>query len=88
MKRIWDALQDLDGMPQCACVDMTKCTCNIGKKLQERHAKISDECEKFLMGLNSGYGVLTNQILAMEHLSAINRAYYVIQKAEKQRQVA
>jgi len=33
MKKIWDELQDLDGLPQCTCGIMTKCTCNLGKKL-------------------------------------------------------
>ena len=40
------------------------------------------------MGLNSIHGILRNQILAMEPLPTLNRAYYLIQQAKKQRQVA
>jgi len=86
MKKIWDELQNLDGMPQCVCGIMTKCTCEIEKKLQERDAR--NKLIQFLMGLNSSHNVLRNQILAMEPLPTLNRAYYLIQQAEKQRQVS
>ena len=39
------------------------------------------------MGINPSHGVLRNKILAMEPLPTLNRAYYLIQQAKKQRQV-
>jgi len=65
---------------------MSKCTCELGKKLQEREAR--NKLIQFLMGLNSNHNVLRNQILALEPLPTLNRAYYLIQQAEKQRQVS
>jgi len=33
VKKIWDELQNLDGLPRCACGIKSQCTCNLGKKL-------------------------------------------------------
>jgi len=43
---------------------------------------------QFLMGLNSGYEVVRSQILAMDPIPPVNKAYYLIQRVEKQRKVS
>ena len=39
---------------------------------------------QFLMGLNSGYDAIRNQILDTDPLPTVNRAHYIIQQQEKQ----
>ncbi|XP_057251309.1 uncharacterized protein LOC130591658 [Beta vulgaris subsp. vulgaris] len=39
LKRYWDELNNIEGFPYCECGAMSKCTCNILKKLAERAAK-------------------------------------------------
>ena len=40
------------------------------------------------MGLNSGYEVVRNQILSMDPLPNVNKAYYIVQQVEKQKQMS
>jgi len=42
---------------------------------------------QFLMGLNSTYDTTRGQILSMDPFPSVNRAYYILQQLEKQRQV-
>jgi len=55
------------------------------KKLQEKNSR--NQLIQFLMGLNSGYDAVRGQILAMDPLPTVNRAYYIIQQIKKQKQV-
>ena len=80
MKKSWDELQDLDGLPQCTCGVMANCKCSLGWKLKEKDAR--KKLIQFMMGLNPNHSVLRNQILAMEPLPTLNGAYYLIQQAE------
>ena len=73
-------------MPQCTCGMMNSCTCHLAKKLQQKDGR--NKLIQFLMGLNSSYGDSRNQILATDLLPSINKAYYLIQHAEKPRKVA
>ena len=56
------------------------------KKQQEKDSR--NKLIQFLIGLNSGYDTMRGQILAMDSLPTVNRAYYIIQQIEKQRQVS
>ena len=71
IKKIWDELQNLDGLPQCVCGIMSKCTCDLGKQLQERDAR--NKQIQFLMGLNPSHSFLRNQILVMESLPTLKQ---------------
>ncbi|PWA39367.1 hypothetical protein CTI12_AA506450 [Artemisia annua] len=41
---------------------------------------------QFLMKLNDEYESVRNQILAMDPLPTVNKAYYIVQQIEKQKQ--
>lgn len=49
------------------------CVCESTKIISEINNE--DKVIQFLMGLNESYGHVTDQILIMEHLPNINRAY-------------
>lgn len=85
MKKIWDELQDIDAFPICSCGVIANCKCNLMKGLHEKESR--SRLIQFLMGLNSGYDTIRGQILSMDPLPTVNRAYYMIQQIEKQRQV-
>lgn len=85
MKKYWDELQEIDGIPKCTCAAAKTCTCNLHKKILDLESR--NKLFQFLMGLNSGYDAIKNQILAMDSLPTVNRAYYIIQQQEKQRKL-
>ena len=62
---------------------MKKCTCELLKKfieIQERN-KVID----FVMGLNKKNENIAGNIMAMEPLPTLNRAFHLVQQAEKQK---
>ncbi|XP_074374224.1 uncharacterized protein LOC141714612 [Apium graveolens] len=86
LKQVWDEIQDIEGLLKCTCAAMKKCTGNLLKKfveIQERN-KVID----FVMGLNKRNENITGNIMAMEPLPTLNRAFHLVQQAEKQNQVA
>ncbi|WOG86569.1 hypothetical protein DCAR_0205784 [Daucus carota subsp. sativus] len=86
LKRIWDEIQDVEGLPKCTCEAMKKCTCELLKKfieIQERNEVID-----FVIGLNKKNENIAGNIMAMEPLPTLNRAFHLVQQAEKQKQVA
>lgn len=86
MKKLWDELQDIDALPACSCGVINTCKCDLLKRLQEKESR--NQLLQFLMGLNSGYDTVKGQILAMDPLPTVNRAYYIIQQIERQRQIS
>lgn len=69
MKRLWSEYGLLRPDPICHCV----CDCNAFQKITEY--KEDDKLIQFLMGLNETYDNVINQILLMEPLPSINKAY-------------
>jgi len=55
------------------------------KKLHELESR--NQLLQFLMGFNSGYDQTRGQILSMDPLPSVNRAYYILQQIEKQKQI-
>ena len=83
LKRIWDELQVLDEVLTCKCGAMDKCTCDLHKKILA-----TDQLKKliqFLARLNSAYDQVKVNILSMNPLPPVNRAYYILQQVEKQK---
>ena len=85
MKKLWDELQERDEFPRCVCAATKACTCDLHKKISVLESR--NKLFQFLMGLNSGYDAIKNQILAMDPLPTVNRAYYILQQQEKQRRL-
>lgn len=65
----------------CEC---GKCTCDLGAKF----AKIQevDRLHRFLIGLDGGvYGAVRSDLLSLDHLSSLNRAYHNVVQEERLR---
>ncbi|KAL2240965.1 UNVERIFIED_CONTAM: hypothetical protein Sindi_0737700 [Sesamum indicum] len=77
LKTLWDELTTLDPSPLCTCGD--------SKKLSERTA--SNQLRQFLMGLSDVYDHVRNQVLLMDPLPTVGKAYSMVHRVEKQREV-
>lgn len=85
LKRYWDEIYELEGIPSRECTAMSKCTCNLYKKLVEREEKC--KTMEFLMRLNKNYEDIRGSILAVEPIPSLNKVFQLVHQAEKQTQV-
>nr|GEX67240.1 hypothetical protein [Tanacetum cinerariifolium] len=85
LKRCWDELQNLNGLPTCTCGKMRDCSCGILDKFLEIDSR--SKLMQFLMKLSDEYKAVRSQILGMDPLPNINKACYIVQHIEKQKQV-
>ncbi|GKB66416.1 hypothetical protein Tco_0927828 [Tanacetum coccineum] len=85
LKRFWDELHSLNGIPLCSCGKIRDCTCGITKKFLEINS--ISKLMQFMMKLNDKFKSVRNQIFSMDPLPNINKAYYIVQQVEKQKQV-
>ncbi|KAL2250124.1 UNVERIFIED_CONTAM: Retrovirus-related Pol polyprotein from transposon RE2 [Sesamum indicum] len=77
LKRLWDELVSLDPLPVCSC--------GASKKISDRTEAY--QLIQFLMGLGDPYDHVRNQILLMDPLPTAARAYSMVHRVEKQREV-
>ena len=78
LKALWDELASYS--PQLTC------TCGGIKKLAKRE---QEDCViLFLLGLNESYSAIRGQILLMQPLPVLNKAYSLVLQEEKQRDVS
>ncbi|XP_043808374.1 uncharacterized protein LOC122722242 [Manihot esculenta] len=76
LKKLWDEYACLEPIPVCEC--------GVAKLFAEIEGK--HKLMQFLMGLNESYDHVRNQILIMEPLPSVNKAYSMILRIEKQRE--
>ncbi|KAL2247408.1 UNVERIFIED_CONTAM: Retrovirus-related Pol polyprotein from transposon RE1 [Sesamum indicum] len=82
LKQLWDELVCLMPPAMCTC---GKCTCGCNKtKVDQIEA---NQLMQFLMGLNESYDNIRNQILVLDPLPHVNKAYSMVLRVEMQRQV-
>ncbi|XP_009768220.1 uncharacterized protein LOC107810325 isoform X2 [Nicotiana tabacum] len=79
IKRLWDEMESLDADSYCVC----ECTCGDKHKMIKREQ--NQKLMQFLMGLNEAYSNARGNILMMESLPDISKAYSLIIQDEKQR---
>ncbi|KAG8661837.1 hypothetical protein MANES_01G043450v8 [Manihot esculenta] len=77
LKKLWD---------KSACLRPVS-TCNCGASKQLVEIKSDDRLMQFLMGLNGAYDHVKNQLLLMDPLPNIDKAYSMMLRVEKQREV-
>ncbi|CAL9023896.1 unnamed protein product [Prunus brigantina] len=77
MKGLWDELGSYNDSPSCSCGAMKK-----HHEKEERNALM-----QFLMGLNESYSAVRGQILLMNPLPSLRRAYALVSQEEKQREL-
>ncbi|KAK3007090.1 hypothetical protein RJ639_016141 [Escallonia herrerae] len=78
LKGVWNELHNLRHIPVC--------TCGAGKKMQEMREE--EKVFDFLMGLDDTYKTVRSQILSIDPLPGLGRAYAVAVQEEKQQVVA
>ncbi|KAJ0928320.1 putative retrotransposon gag domain, retrotransposon Copia-like protein [Helianthus annuus] len=83
LRALWDEIQSVFPTPTCGC---DGCTCDIGKKLEEQKDK--ERLYEFLLGLDSEFGTIRTQILAMQPIPTLGSAYHLVADDEQQRAVA
>ncbi|KAK4386695.1 Retrovirus-related Pol polyprotein from transposon RE1 [Sesamum angolense] len=82
LKQLWDELVCLMPPAMCTC---GKCTCGCNKtKIDQTE---SSQLIQFLMGLNETYDNIRNQILVLDPLPNVNKAYSMVLRVERQREV-
>ncbi|XP_074283781.1 uncharacterized protein LOC141608302 [Silene latifolia] len=86
LKRRWDDIDEIEFFPECNCGAMDKCTCNILKQVLESVSR--EKLITFLMGLNSSYETLRTNILSMDPIPNINKAYSILQQVESQKNIS
>ncbi|CAL8151589.1 unnamed protein product [Prunus armeniaca] len=77
MKGLWDELASYNDSPTCSCGAIKK-----HHEKEERNALM-----QFLMGLNESYSAVRGQILLMNPLPSLRRAYALVSQEEKQREL-
>ncbi|KAF7811806.1 uncharacterized protein G2W53_032782 [Senna tora] len=82
LHRWWDEWTRLSPSPRCHC---GKCTCEVNKRLEEKES--SSRLIQFLMGLNQSFDPLRGQILNLDPMPMVNRAYNMAIQLERQREV-
>ncbi|KAK9668861.1 hypothetical protein RND81_13G092000 [Saponaria officinalis] len=86
LKSVWEDVRALDPLPACSCGVVSKCSCALLKKIADRENK--NNLIDFLMGLHPKYEALRGQILAMEPLPSVNRAFAKVHQAEVQKHIS
>ncbi|KAL4563019.1 hypothetical protein LXL04_027050 [Taraxacum kok-saghyz] len=77
LKQLWDQLNCI--------IELPPCTCGSEKALSQLNS--STRLMQFLMGLNDAYDNLRNQILVLDPLPSVHKAYSMALSIEKQREV-
>ncbi|XP_011101952.1 uncharacterized protein LOC105179988 [Sesamum indicum] len=73
---LWDELECVDPTPECTCASQW----TVSNKIA------STQLMQFLMGLNDSFSAIRNQILVMDPLPSVDRAYSLVLRVESQRQ--
>ncbi|KAL0451244.1 UNVERIFIED_CONTAM: hypothetical protein Slati_1102500 [Sesamum latifolium] len=81
IKKLWDELICLVPNRQCTY----ECSCGASKDVDNLGAQ--NQLMQFLMGLNATFDLSHNQILMMDMLPTVTKAYSMILRVEKQMQV-
>ncbi|GJR39531.1 cysteine-rich receptor-like protein kinase 8 [Tanacetum coccineum] len=79
LKGLWDEIDAIEAPYACTC----KCNCENGKENGEREQR--KRLIQFLMGLDECYTNIRGQILLMQPLPLVAKAYSMLRHEEKQR---
>lgn len=80
-KFVWDKLQVLEDHLYCSCGALAHCTCNLLKKAWD--AVETKKLNQFICGLNKGYDNMKTNILSMDLLPTVLKAYHMLQQIEE-----
>ncbi|KAG8648046.1 hypothetical protein MANES_09G140601v8 [Manihot esculenta] len=77
LKRLWDEFGSVETLPTCTC-GASKAIAGITNR---------NRFMQFLMGLNETFESVRDQVLGMDPLPTINKAYSMVMKFESQRKI-
>ncbi|KAF7807109.1 uncharacterized protein G2W53_039270 [Senna tora] len=80
--RFWDEIHRLRPIPRCTCA---KCTCAFNKKMDGLEA--DTKLVQFLMGLNQTFEMIRSQILALDPLPSVNKAFAMVVTVEIEKEI-
>ncbi|KAL0323615.1 UNVERIFIED_CONTAM: Retrovirus-related Pol polyprotein from transposon RE1 [Sesamum angustifolium] len=73
---LWDELKCVDPMPECSCSSQRSVSAKVA----------STQLMQFLMGLNDSLDSIRSQILVMDPLPLMDKAYFLVLRVESQKQ--
>lgn len=79
LKTLWEELEALRPTPVCSC--NSTCTCNLSQSFQKY--KDSEYVICFIKGLNDSYSAVKTQILMLEPLPSISKAFALVTQQER-----
>ncbi|KAL0364470.1 UNVERIFIED_CONTAM: Retrovirus-related Pol polyprotein from transposon RE1 [Sesamum angustifolium] len=82
LRMVWDEIDMLMPTPQCTCGG---CTCGVSKATADQAT--FTRLIQFLMGLSETFDHLRDQLLVMDPVPTVNKAYSMVLRVEKQREV-
>ncbi|KAL0372192.1 UNVERIFIED_CONTAM: hypothetical protein Scaly_0900800 [Sesamum calycinum] len=82
LKQLWNEVTYLDPMPQCTCGG---CTCGVNRAIANQNE--SHQLMQFLMGLHESFSAERSQVLMMDPLPDLEKAFSMVMSVEKQRSV-
>lgn len=85
LKKVWDELQAIEGIPICSCGVFVQCSCALMKRIVDRES--TTKLMQFLMGLSDPYENVRNTILSTEPLPTVNRAFHMVMQIERQKEI-
>ncbi|XP_073116149.1 uncharacterized protein [Elaeis guineensis] len=77
LRGLWEELTAYSKVPTCSC----------GATREIQVEKEKERLHQFLFGLKDSYDTLRDQLLSMEPLSTVNKAYALLIRGEKQKKV-
>ncbi|XP_021734751.1 uncharacterized protein LOC110701400 [Chenopodium quinoa] len=83
IKLVWDAIDEAHPLPYCTC---NNCTCNLTKKIFERHQQ--KMVIQFMMKLSDKFGTIRGNMLTMSTLPKVTEAYKMFAQEEKHREIS
>lgn len=79
LSMIWEEIETYRPTPECKCA--VKCTCDAIHEM----VKYKDDCViRFVTGLNENFAMIRSQILMMDPLPPLNRAFQMVVQFETQ----
>ncbi|KAL0337619.1 UNVERIFIED_CONTAM: hypothetical protein Scaly_2037000 [Sesamum calycinum] len=83
LRMVWDEIDKLMPTPQCTCGG---CTCGVSKATADQAT--FTRLFQFLIGLSETFDHLRDQLLVMDPVLTVNKAYSMVLRVEKQREVS
>lgn len=86
IKKLWDEIRVIRDIVECDCGVLSRCACEYVKRVKDQEN--NEKLIEFLMGLSEEFDVVQSNLLSMDPLPSMNRAFYLVQQVERQKIVS